>query len=650
MTLYRRTFSILRPYVKQLVTASVSAAIHALLSGLMVWMAGPLLMTLFQMQSGPALENSESAIHSSVTPGKDTPIDSELIGGVTSGIEGVRAWMKGWVQDLVQAETRRDTLFNFCWLILLIAFGKNLFNYLQGWFMAFVQQSVVRNLRDRLFEKYQRLSLDYFHRRRTGQVISRVTNDVVVLNESVDIGFNHLVADTIMALTFFAFLIILSWKLTLLAMIVLPVVFGFIWFVGKTLRRYSERTQQRMADVNSVLEEAINNTRIVKAFSMEKFETAKFLRTTREYFRSLLRMTRIRHLASPINDILISIAGVTILMYAGSRIITGAGELDAGDFMTFVIAMFAMIKPVKSLSQIHIKLQEGLAAAERIFRVLDAEEKIVDPPNPKRIEIFSDRISYRNVEFAYNPGEPVLRDISFDIRLGEVVAIVGPSGAGKSTLLDLLPRFYDPQKGQITIDGINIAELSLASLRGLMGIVTQETFLFNDTIYNNIAYGLTDISRDSVVEAARMANADRFIREFENDYDTLVGNRGVMLSGGQRQRLAIARALLKNPQILIFDEATSALDTESELLVQEAISRLMKNRTTLVVAHRLSTIVNADRIVVIENGQLIEEGHHEELLEARGLYHRLYMMQFKNGESVPRPDPDQQAVTQEDRP
>ena len=648
MTLYRRVFSILRPYVKQLVTASVSAAIHALLSGLMVWMAGPLLMTLFQVQTVPGMDQTETAVHSTVQPGEQPTEDTGLLSGVDSGIENVRAWMKGWVNSLVQAETRRDTLVNFCWLILLIAFGKNLFNYLQGFFMAFVQQSVVRNLRDRLFEKYQRLSLEYFHRRRTGQIISRVTNDVVVLNESVDIGFNHLVADTIMAGTFLSFLLILSWKLTLLAMIVLPVVFGFIWFVGKTLRRYSERTQQRMADVNSVLEEAINNTRIVKAFSMEKFETRKFVQATADYFKSLLRMTRIRHLASPINDTLISVAGVVILMYAGARIIAGTGELDAGDFMTFIIAMFAMIKPVKSLSQIHIKLQEGLAAAERIFRVLDADETITDPAQPRPFEHFEDVICYRNIDFCYNSGEPVLSDVSFEIRHGEVVAIVGPSGAGKSTLLDLLPRFYDSQGGSITIDGIDITELSLASLRGLMGIVTQETFLFNDTIFNNVAYGLSGVSRDKVVEAARMANADHFIREFEKGYDTLVGNRGVMLSGGQRQRLAIARALLKDPQVLIFDEATSALDTESELLVQEAISRLMKNRTTLVVAHRLSTIVNADRIVVLKDGRIVEEGCHEELLHAEGLYHRLYMMQFKNGGAGALPGPVKATVESED--
>jgi subfamily B ATP-binding cassette protein MsbA len=496
--------------------------------------------------------------------------------------------------------------------------------------MAFVQQSVVRRFRDRLFEKYQRLSLDYFHRRRTGEIISRVTNDVVVLNDSIDIGFNRLVTDSILVIVFSAFLVLLSWKLTLLSMVIMPVVFGFIWLTGKKLRKYSERSQERMADVNSVLEESVNNMRIVKAFSMEKFETRKFLKATYEYFRALLRMTRIRHLASPINDILATVAGVVILLFAGSRIISGTGELDAGDFMTFVLAMFSMIKPVKSLSQVHIKLQEGMAAAERVFRVLDAPQRIAEPRHAREIESFSQSITYDNVTFSYNGSDTVLKDVSFDVKRGEVLAVVGPSGAGKSTLLDLLPRFYDPQQGQIVIDGIDIKMLSVNSLRGLMGIVTQETYLFNDTIRDNIAYGLNGIPDETVIDAAEMANAHQFIAEFPSGYDTVVGNRGVMLSGGQRQRIAIARALLKNPPILIFDEATSALDTESEMLVQQAIDRLMANRTTLVVAHRLSTIKNADSILVIDKGQMVEYGTHEALLEKNGLYRRLYDMQFRD--------------------
>jgi subfamily B ATP-binding cassette protein MsbA len=630
VNLYARTFAVIKPYWKQLATASLSAALHALLSGLLVWMVGPLLMTLFQVNTPSEAPTDAAAVVQTAPLPEGTSGIKGLFRGLSETISNAKESMKDLINSLVAAGTRRQTLVNFCWLILLVVIAKNLFLYLQGFFMAFVQQSVIRHFRNALFEKYQRLSLDYFHRRRTGQIISRVTNDVVVLNESIDIGFNRFVTDSVMVIVFFAFLVLLSWKLTLLSMVVMPVVFGFIWFTGRKLRKYSARSQERMADVNSVLEESVNNIRIVKAFSMEKFEIKKFFDATWQYFRSLLRMTRIRHLASPINDILATIAGVIILLFAGSRIIEGTGDLDAGDFMTFVLAMFSMIKPVKSLSQVHIKLQEGMAAAERIFQVIDADEKVTEPPRPRTIEDFTRTIVYERVTFSYNGTDPVLNDISFEVKRGEVVAIIGPSGAGKSTLLDLLPRFYDPQRGRIMIDGVDIRTVSLKSLRRLMGIVTQETYLFNDTVRNNIAYGLNGISSAGVEEAARMANAHQFIMELPNGYDTVVGNRGVMLSGGQRQRIAIARALLKNPPILIFDEATSALDTESEMLVQQAIDRLMSNRTTLVVAHRLSTIQHADRILVIDKGRIVECGKHEELLEKNGLYRRLYDMQFRN--------------------
>ena len=631
MNLYSRSFSVLKPFWKQLVTASGSSALHALFSALLIWMVGPLLMTLFQVESVPVIGDNPTEIRQEVIAGDSAALPADAaVTGVSSSIGSLKERMKGWVDAIVGAETRRDTLVRFCWLILIVVVCKNISLYSQGFFMAFVQQSVMRRFRDNLFAKYQRLSVDYFHRRRTGQIMSRVTNDVVVLNDSLDVGFNRLVTDSLELILFFSFLIILSWKLTLLAMVILPVVFGFIWFIGKKLRKYSERSQKRMADVNSVLEETVNNIRIVKAFSMEKFESQKFFKSTYNYFRALLRMTRIRHLASPVNDTLAALAGVVILLFAGSRIIAGTGELDAGDFMTYILAMFSMIKPAKSLSRIHMKIQEGMAAAERIFEVMDSKEKVKDSPNAKDISLFTDTIAYDNVSFSYNENEPVLQDISFEVKKGEVVAVVCPSDAGKSTLFDLLPRFYDPQRGRIFIDGLDIRDITLNSLRGLMGIVTQETYLFNDTIRNNIAYGLNHLPDEKVTDAARMANAHEFVSTFEDGYNTLVGNRGVRLSGGQRQRIAIARALLKDPQILIFDEATSALDTESELLVQEAINRLMQNRTTLVIAHRLSTIKNADRILVLDQGQIVESGSHDTLMQQDGLYKRLYSMQFRD--------------------
>ncbi len=627
MNIYTRTFSVLKPYWKHLVTASSSAALHAVFSAVLFWMIGPLLMTLFQVETFSGMDAGTVQIeqHSTAVPGDEQPASAPA-----DWVYGIKDSVKGWIDNLVAGDDRRDTLVNFCILILAVALIKNIFYYIQAFFMVWVQQSIMRNFRDRLFDKYQRLSLAYFHSRRTGQIISRVTNDVVVLNDSIDIGFNRLVTDSVTLIVLAASLVILSWQLTLLATVVLPVVFGFIWFIGKKMRKYSARAQRKMADVNSVLEEAVNNVRIVKAFSMEDFESKKFFATTAEYFRSLVRMRRIRHLSSPINDILATVAGATILYYAGVQIIAGSGTIDVGDFITFIVIMFSMIKPVKSLSQIHIKVQEGMAAAERIFEVMDTEEKITERPGARKIESFEKAIKYDRVSFAYIADEKVLSDISLEVGRGEMVAIVGPSGAGKSTLLDLLPRFYDPQRGSITIDGYDIRDLSLKSLRGLMGIVTQETYLFNDTVFNNIAYGQNGSAAERVEEAARMANAHEFISGFDNGYQTLVGNRGIMLSGGQRQRIAIARALLKNPQILIFDEATSALDTESEVLVQEAIDRLMANRTALVIAHRLSTIKSANRILVLDRGRIVESGSHDELIEQGGLYRRLYMLQFED--------------------
>lgn len=625
MKLVSRTFACFTPYWKRLVIASFSAALHAILAAMLVWMAGPLLMTLFEA----------SGVEQQAVPESPPAVEQNVPEGLTQQYDffvRTKNDLKEMVNNAVTGATQTETLVNFCFLIIIIAFLSNLFLYIQGFFMAYVQQSVIRDFRNKLFDKYQRLSISYFHRRKTGQIISRITNDVLVLNETVDLGFNRLVTDSLTVIILAGFLILLSWKLTLLAALVLPLVFGFIYWMGKKLRKYSRRTQEKMADVNSVLEEAISNIRIVKAYAMEKFEINRFFRATADFFRSLVRMTRIRHLANPVNDVLIVGAGIVILYIAGTRIIEGGGELDAGDFITFIIAMFALVKPTKSLLSIHIKIQEGLAAAERIFNVIDAPVTVREPEKPIVKRTFEQSIKYDNVSFSYFPSEPVLKNISFELKKGEVVALVGPSGAGKSTLVDLLPRFYDPLEGRVLIDEIDIRQLDLAALRRMMGIVTQETYLFNDTIRNNIAYGLEDISEDKVIEAAKAANADRFIQEFNEKYDTVVGARGVRLSGGQKQRITIARALLKNPQILIFDEATSSLDTESELLVQEAIDRLMTNRTTLVIAHRLSTIKNADRILVVERGEIVEFGTHRELLDREGLYHRLYMMQFREAE------------------
>jgi ATP-binding cassette, subfamily B, bacterial MsbA len=628
--LYKKTFRLLKPYWGRLILASISAMMFSAMSGAFIWMIGPLLGTIFNVNTsmaGAAAMVPPAAQVQMVTPG--TP-DPTLLSRLMAAPDKVKVWIKRQVDDLIVRPSKTATLVRICWVALVIAFLKNLFLYIQGFFMAFVQQSFIRDIRNRLFEHYQRLSLAYFHQNRTGQLISRVTNDVVVLNETIDIGFNHLVSDTLEVIIFAAFLIILSWKLTLLAALVLPIMFLFIYNVGRKLKKYSYRSQERMADVNSVLEETVGNIRIVKAFAADRFEINKFFAATSRYFKALLKMTRVRMLATPINDMLATGCGIFILWYAGTGILSTESSLRAEDFILFVFSLFSMIKPVKSLSNIHIKLQEGMAAAGRIFEVMETPPRVLEPEHPRPLPEFSRVIRYNDIVFAYDTGERVIDHVSFEVNKGQIVALVGPSGAGKSTLFDLLPRFYDPQGGNIEIDGIDIRTVATKELRAQMGIVTQETYLFNDTVRKNIAYGMDTASDEAVINAARMANAHEFIMQFPEGYDTVVGNRGGLLSGGQRQRLAIARALLKNPQILIFDEATSALDTESEIQVQEAINHLMKGRTTLVIAHRLSTITSADQILVIEAGRIIQRGNHHSLLQEGGLYARLYQMQFKN--------------------
>jgi len=629
-SLYLKTFRLIRPYWVRLIITSLSAMMYAAMSGALIWMIGPLLGTLFSPQTDSFSEYSRLAVPPAQVEKLTEDEDQGLLQDIMDTPEQIKIWIKSRVNDLIVRDTKTATLVRICWATLLIAFLKNIFLYLQGFFMAFVQQSFIRDIRNRLYEHYQRLSLSFFHKTRTGQLISRVTNDVLVLNETIDIGFNHLIADTISVFIFASFLVIISWKLTLLAAIVLPIIFFFIYKVGRKLRKYSARSQERMADVNAVLEETVSNIRIVKAFAMDKFEINKFFRATRRYFLALLKMTRVRMLATPINDMLATIAGVFILYYAGTQILTAESTLRAEDFILFIFSMFSMIKPVKSLSNIHIKLQEGMAAAGRIFDVLETPPKVTEPERPRKLDSFDRAINYREVVFSYDSGSIVIDHVSFEVKKGEIMALVGPSGAGKSTLFDLLPRFYDPRQGTVEIDGVDIRTVSTRDLRALMGIVTQETYLFNDTVRHNVAYGIDDIDEKQLKAAAEMANALDFIEQLPDKFDTVIGNRGVMLSGGQRQRLAIARALLKNPQILIFDEATSSLDTESEMQVQEAINRLMKGRTTLVIAHRLSTITSADKILVMDRGRIVQEGNHQSLLDQGGLYARLYQMQFEN--------------------
>jgi len=623
VSLYGKILKYILPFWKHLLASMISMIIFALLSGALIWLLGPLTTTLFGENTGFDFSGGPTA---GVEKSADQP--GSRAEQLTGGFDRLRGQFKDFANSLIMGATQLETLRNLCLAILLIALGKSLFFYLQGYFMAYVEQRFIRNVRVDLFTHYQRLSLAYFHGTRTGQLISHVTNDVMILRESLDQAFNRLTRDPLLVLIYIGFMFIISWQLLLISILALPLAFYLMFLIGRKLRKYSARAQEKMADVNSVLEENVSNMRIVKGFNTDKFEISKFVKHADDYFRTLLKISRVRLLSSPVNELL-GTAAVAIILWFGGRTVLGGGGLSASDFVLFAFAMFSMIAPLKALSNLHVKIQEGMAAAERIFAVLETPVEIKDSPTASTLSEFKHEIRFEHVDFAYQPSAPVLKDINFTAEKGQLVALVGPSGAGKSTICDLIPRFYDPTGGRITIDRIDLKQIKLASLRSLLGIVTQETMLFNDTIHNNIVYGLDNIDSDQVIAAAKIANAHDFIVSFERGYDTPIGNKGVMLSGGQRQRIAIARAILRNPQILIFDEATSALDTEAEQQVQEAIDRLLAGRTTFVIAHRLSTILNADKILVIKDGRLVDSGTHQELVARQGLYQRLYSLQFR---------------------
>jgi len=616
MNTYRRILRYVKPYWAPLAGSLFCILAFTLLSSASLISIVPFLNTLFNVAS----ENPASQ-----TPTEVLQIPNTLEEKITAFKTQIEAWLL--------AGERRLALLRLCGVILGLIFLKSLFDYLQAYWMAHVEQGVIKDIRNDLYRHLNELSLSYFHRTRTGQLISRITNDVTLVNGGVSASFVTLVKNPLLILVYLGMALYLSWPLTLIALIILPASMAIIGLVGSRLRRASTLSQEKMAEVTSVLQETISGVRVVKAFAMEEFEQRKFQRVAGDYFRSLLHITRVSKLAGPMTEFLSAIVGVGILWFGGQQVLSGGG-LSPGNFILFLLVIFSLMQPIKELSSVNTRLQEAAAASDRIFAIIDLAPEVASLPGAKKIDHFKQDIRFENLSFAYEneaSGAPIeiLQDISVGVKKGEILALVGPSGAGKSTLVDLLPRFYDPQQGRILIDGADLREIDVKSLRRLMGIVTQETILFHDTVRNNIAYGLQDIAEEKLIQAAEAANAHRFITELQHGYETVIGERGVKLSGGQRQRLAIARALLKNPPILILDEATSALDSESEMLVQQAIERLMINRTSFVIAHRLSTILHAHQIIVIDEGRIVQRGTHEELLTQPGVYQKLYKMQFR---------------------
>jgi len=616
MNTYLKILNFVKPYWKHLLISVVCTILFALLNGMSIYLTIPLLDTLFQgsqqtVGQAPAIQNATSFLPDWIIK-FEKDITNAFNGFVFSG-------------DKVNA------LFKICILVLTTFVLKNIFGYLQAYFLSYVEQGSTKDLRDRAYEHLHQLPMSYFKQERVGNLISRITNDVNVVQASISATFLNMIREPLTIIVFIGIALSISWQLTLLAFIVLPFSTLIISWIGLKLRKQSSAIQAKMADITSILQETISGVKIVKAFGMEDYENKKFSKETNSFFRLMLKIVRIRNASSPITEILSVVVGAVIIYYGGVLVLQHK-TLNASEFITFLLAIFQTMPPIKELSQVNNRIQESSAAADRIFEIIETKPAIIDMPDSVRINCFDNEIKFEHLYFHYDDGDDlVLNDINFTVKKGEILALVGPSGGGKSTLVDLIPRFYDPTEGRILIDGHDIKNIKTQDLRALMGIVTQETILFNESIKSNIAYGLGNYPMERIIEAAKAANAHNFIMELPDGYDTFIGERGLKLSGGQRQRISIARAILKNPEIMIFDEATSALDNESELLVQEAIERLMVNRTTFVIAHRLSTIRNASRILVLDRGNIIQTGTHDELIqETSGLYRKFYEMQFRD--------------------
>jgi ATP-binding cassette, subfamily B, bacterial MsbA len=544
--------------------------------------------------------------------------------GGDNAVSRLLEWSVGW---LIAGRTPMAALRNVVVLLFAVFLVKNVALYVYQFSVSVVEGRVTRDIRNDIYSHLLHLGLPFFQRTRAGQIISRVTHDVDQVRALVTSNLSKLLSAVIQCVFFVAALLLLSWQLTLVAALFLPPILG-LWAQLRTrLRRGVLRVLDAVGEVASQVQETVSGARLVKASGAEPWENARFRALTRSHYREWVRNERWRKFFPPATEMITALAILALLWY-GSFLVLEAGTLAASEFLTALLYAGKLMSPLKFVAQYPALVQPGLAAGERAFALLDAPVEVAERPDARPVAAFRDAVRMEGVSFAYAPETPVLEGVDLEIRCGEVVALVGPSGAGKSTLADLVPRFHDPTSGRVTLDGVDLRDLRLRDLRALLGIVTQETILFHDTVRANIAYALEDASQEAVEAAARAANAHEFIAAMPAGYDTVLGEKGTRLSGGQRQRIAIARALLRNPPILILDEATSALDTESEHLVQEAVEQLMAERTVLVIAHRLSTVRRADRIVVMDGGRIVEEGTHDALIARGGVYRRLYRMQF----------------------
>ncbi len=615
MSNLRRISTYLARYWPLIALTLALSLIYVALNSLSLWMVASLVNTIL------------------VSP-EDIPVTSMDFSPVGTIYDRLRSW----TATLIQQRTPLRTLARLCWILLAVFLTKNVALYMKNMAAGIMENRLIRDLRNDLFRHIQSLSLSYFDNQNTAVISSIVLNDVALVRRAFTVSIQKVVVEPANLLVFTTMLFIISWQLSMMAIPLIPLAALATTRLGRTLRRRARRTAEQIAGVMSVLQEILRSIRIVKTFVREARETRRFSNENDSYYHLVFRRITVKNLNAPLTEMIGVTVGIAILWVGGQQVLLGRG-VGPDEFMSFIIFMFAMVQPLRSLSNVNADIQMGLASTDRIFGLLDVPAGITEKNNAIDITSFNDSIRFDNVTFSYSSdGKPAVHKINTEIKRGEVVALVGASGSGKSTFVDLIPRLYDTTAGSISLDGHDVRDLKIQALRNLIGVVTQETLLFDTTVRDNILYGDPLASDEQVVAALKAAHAWEFVEELPQGLDTVIGEQGTKLSGGQRQRLAIARALLKNPPILILDEATSALDSESEKRVQDAIDRLVHDRTVIVIAHRLSTIQRANKILVLDDGWLVESGSHEELLSLNGQYRKLHEMQFIDANTDDSPE------------
>ena len=532
------------------------------------------------------------------------------------------------VQNFIGQGSQLEQIKNLCIMLGLIFIFKNILYYISNLTMAYVQSNVITKIRIRLFRHISSLSLSFFNNIKTAELSSILIRDIAGMRVAFSQSLQKIIVEPISIISFIFLLFIINIKFTILVLVIIPISGFFSYKVGQSIRRKSKRTSIQSAGILNIIKETLNNIKIVKIFNLENTENKNFIKENNKYFNLIFNQSKLSHLLTPINETIGLIVGILIIWFGGISVLED-GTMKSEDFIKFILLLFAMLQPIRKLANVNVLFQNGIAAAERVFTIFDNEDKIQESNTPVKIDSFKKSINFKNVNFKYeNNNNTILEDINFEIIKGQNIAIVGKSGAGKTTLTDLLPRFYDPTDGDIFVDSLNLKDLALKDLRNLFGIVTQNVILFNDTIRNNIIQGNENASDDDIAKAIKSSNLEDLIDKLDHGLDTYIGENGVKLSGGEKQRLSIARALIKNPDILILDEATASLDSESEKKVHAAIDNLIIDRTVIIIAHRLSTIVNANKILVMDNGKIINVGSHEELLISSEIYKKLYSLQL----------------------